>query len=57
MNPLLKLDHLSDAEEVSSDSCDNYLLCIYESRGSFREKRQESTIGIVVSSLEEFLWS
>ncbi|XP_077203599.1 DNA mismatch repair protein Msh3 isoform X3 [Paroedura picta] len=47
VNPLLKLDHLSDAEEISSDACDNYLLCICESKESFREKRQERTIGIV----------
>ncbi|XP_015283595.1 PREDICTED: DNA mismatch repair protein Msh3 [Gekko japonicus] len=42
------LDHLSDAEEVSSDTCDNYLLCICESKESFREKRQDSSIGIVI---------
>nr|XP_056704992.1 DNA mismatch repair protein Msh3 [Euleptes europaea] len=47
VNPLLKLDHLSDAEDVSSDACDNYLLCICESKESFRERKQDSTIGIV----------
>ncbi|XP_060091749.1 DNA mismatch repair protein Msh3 [Heteronotia binoei] len=47
VNPLLKLDHLSNAEEVSTDAYDNYLLCICESKENFREKRQDSTIGIV----------
>ncbi|XP_054842632.1 DNA mismatch repair protein Msh3 [Eublepharis macularius] len=47
VNPLLKLDYLSDAEELPSDACDNYLLCISESKESFREKRQNSIIGIV----------
>ncbi|XP_062985738.1 DNA mismatch repair protein Msh3 [Elgaria multicarinata webbii] len=47
VNPLLKLDNLLDAEEMPSDVCDNYLLCISESKENFRDKSQDIVIGIV----------
>ncbi|XP_041090736.1 DNA mismatch repair protein Msh3-like [Polyodon spathula] len=49
VNPLLKLGDLEEAEDVVvEDVPNNYLLCIYETWGSSKDrKRQELTIGIV----------
>lgn len=48
-------DNAMEAEEIS-DVCDNYLLCVSESKDSLRNKSQENVvIGIVVSNLEYFL--
>uniref|UniRef100_A0ABM5FTJ0 DNA mismatch repair protein Msh3 isoform X2 n=1 Tax=Pogona vitticeps TaxID=103695 RepID=A0ABM5FTJ0_9SAUR len=47
VNPLLKLDDSVDAEEIQSDMCDNYLLCISESNEKLKDKSQDIVIGIV----------
>nr|XP_060617698.1 DNA mismatch repair protein Msh3 isoform X1 [Anolis sagrei ordinatus] len=47
VNPLLKLNNLEDAEEIPSDVCDNYLLCISESKENIRDKNHDVHIGMV----------
>lgn len=55
MNPIRKRDN-TFAEEIPSENCDNYLLCIYESKAALTDKRLDSIIGIVVSDLEKFVF-
>uniref|UniRef100_A0A8D2IY79 DNA mismatch repair protein MSH3 n=1 Tax=Varanus komodoensis TaxID=61221 RepID=A0A8D2IY79_VARKO len=40
-------DNLLEAEEILTDVCDNYLLCISESKENVRNKNQNIVIGIV----------
>ncbi|KAJ6669855.1 hypothetical protein lerEdw1_000404 [Lerista edwardsae] len=47
VNPMRKRGNLMDAEEIPSDICDNYLLCISESQAGLTDKRLDSIIGIV----------
>ncbi|XP_042304508.1 DNA mismatch repair protein Msh3 isoform X3 [Sceloporus undulatus] len=47
VNPLLKLNNPVDAEEIPSDVCDNYLLCISESKENIKDKNQNVHIGMV----------
>ncbi|XP_077792386.1 DNA mismatch repair protein Msh3 isoform X3 [Podarcis muralis] len=49
VNPLRMFDNAMEAEEIS-DVCDNYLLCVSESKDSLRNKSQENVvIGIVAA--------
>lgn len=54
VNPMRKRGNLMDAEEIPSDNCDNYLLCISESKVGLTDKRLDNIIGVVVSNMEEF---
>ncbi|XP_053147197.1 DNA mismatch repair protein Msh3 isoform X2 [Hemicordylus capensis] len=48
VNPLLKIDNPVDSsDEMPSDVCDNYLLCISESKESLKDKSRNTVIGIV----------
>nr|XP_034955677.1 DNA mismatch repair protein Msh3 isoform X6 [Zootoca vivipara] len=50
VNPLLMFNNDMEAEEIPSDVCDNYLLCVSESKDSLRNKSPESVvIGIVAA--------
>ncbi|XP_029430030.1 DNA mismatch repair protein Msh3 isoform X2 [Rhinatrema bivittatum] len=45
VNPLLKLDDMTDVEEITADAPNNYLLCICETKES--RKKGEVTLGLV----------
>ncbi|XP_043833127.1 DNA mismatch repair protein Msh3 [Dromiciops gliroides] len=48
VNPLIKLDDPVNVEEIASDTCNNYLICICENKENMKEKQKGNiTIGIV----------
>lgn len=54
MNPLLKLDDSVDAEEVTTDVPDNYLLCICENgENAKNRKKGDILMGVMVSFPEK----
>ncbi|XP_060546620.1 DNA mismatch repair protein Msh3 [Pantherophis guttatus] len=47
LNPLLQLDNSMEAEEISSNVWDNYLLCISENKENLNHKNHNIVLGVV----------
>ncbi|XP_051028202.1 DNA mismatch repair protein Msh3 isoform X2 [Acomys russatus] len=48
VNPLIRLDDGVNIDEVTVDSCTNYLLCIYEEKESTKDKKKGNvSVGVV----------